>query len=659
MEGGTANLEQLEKAFNLGDDLKGVLEEYSSLFWIGKITENDWEVRVKLDVELCSLYPQGICDGSCTSLHICKSFLLSGKFCKEPCKSGFSHDIRDSHNKTVLDGYNMDDYGMKLLRSSFPRLCASFQGNGKCGKYFCGYLHLCIFFIQGKCQDKCQFAARVGLSKQAVHWLTSPHNVKVFSSFDLFQRKRDILLANILFHSGFEDYCESEVILQRSNIKFKGASNLESTLKNINIRMCSAYLNSTCREGSGCSRLHFCKEFLIDPNRCPGETCKFGFTHDLFDKNCNTVVSKYKLVGDKTEIVTNISKCFPRVCRANEISFCGKQDCKKLHICRYFLFDACEIKRCKLSHNFFDKHNFKVFKYFNMSNLVTEKKDIIVSNILVPKVYNRRKMVEESTDGKLHENFNTTEADSSSVHTSGSFEGENGVSLNAATQNVLTLCSFYLEGKCANGNNCEKLHFCKEFLIDSTRCPNGICQYGFSHEPFDENNAKLVKSKWRETGATKIISLLRGSFPRLCAKYEAGDCVNKNCRKLHICGDSLFHICKSNYCSLSHNITDEHNRNVFKRYNLDDLFKLDMTFVLPNILVPKRLVNAAETGRGAYTNLRKSSQSAVRKTQSKLNVSLSEAEGMFYSGTSLFLCVVLVLCNFQEIFFLAMHFNQM
>ena len=71
-----------------------------------------------------------------------------------------------------------------------------------------------------------------------------------------------------------------------------------------------------------------------------------------------------------------------------------------------------------------------------------------------------------------------------------------------------------------------------------------------------------------------------------------------------------------------------------------------MTFVLPNILVPKRLVNAAETGRGAYTNLRKSSQSAVRKTQSKLNVSLSEAEGMFYSGTSFFLCLVLVLCKF-------------
>ena len=47
-----------------------------------------------------------------------------------------------------------------------------------------------------------------------------------------------------------------------------------------------------------------------------------------------------------------------------------------------------------------------------------------------------------------------------------------------------------------------------------------------------------------------------------------------------------------------------------------------MTFVLPNILVPKRLVNNVETGGSAYTNLRKSSQSAVRKWQSKCNASL-------------------------------------
>ena len=122
---------------------------------------------------------------------------------------------------------------------------------------------------------------------------------------------------------------------------------------------------------------------MIGPKRWPSETCKFGFTHDLFGKNCNAIISKYKVVGGKTKIVVTISECFPRVCRANEISICGKQDCKKLHICRYFLFDARENKRCKLSHNFVDKYNVKVFKCYNTFNLITEKKDIIVSNILV------------------------------------------------------------------------------------------------------------------------------------------------------------------------------------------------------------------------------------------------------------------------------------
>ena len=102
-QGGTSYLDQPNKKFNRVPNLKALLEE-NSLFWISKITENNWEIRAKLDVELCTSYLQRICDGSCACLHICKSFLLSGNVCKQPCKSGFSHDIRDSHNKTILDG---------------------------------------------------------------------------------------------------------------------------------------------------------------------------------------------------------------------------------------------------------------------------------------------------------------------------------------------------------------------------------------------------------------------------------------------------------------------------------------------------------------------------------------------------------------------------
>ena len=78
-KGGAAKLKQLQRRFNASPDLEQVLEAYNSLFFISKIKENNWMVQAKVDVELCVSYLRGNCDGSCESLHICKSFLLSGK----------------------------------------------------------------------------------------------------------------------------------------------------------------------------------------------------------------------------------------------------------------------------------------------------------------------------------------------------------------------------------------------------------------------------------------------------------------------------------------------------------------------------------------------------------------------------------------------------
>ena len=612
---GAVYLNQLKQRFNQVPNLKAVLEE-NSLFWISKITENNWEIRAKLDVELCTSYLQGICDGSCTSLHICKSFLLSGKFCKQPCKSGFSHDIRDPHNKTILDGYNMDDYGMKLLRSSFPRLCASFQENGECQKFFCGYLHLCVLYVQGKCQNECQLAVRFGLSKHETHGLTSPHNVKVLSSFDLLQRKCHVLLGNILFHSEFEVDNKTEMNSERSQSVIKDSDQGKSKLQKKNIRMCLSYLNGTCREGNDCKRLHFCKEVLIDSAKCPGNNCRYGFSHDPFDENnCKIIKSKWKDMGDKKKIVTAMSECFPRVCRPNETKSCGNKDCKKLHICSYFLFDVCENKRCTLSHKLTDEHNMKVFKHYHMANMITQKKDIIVSNILVSKVHKQNKLGEKLTGAN-------------SKQARCSFEDEESrVSGSTATQRSLILCSYYLEGKCDKGNYCKRLHLCKEFLINCNRCPGNSCKFNFSHDPFDENNARIIKSKWTHTDPKLIISFLRESFPRLCKKYEKEDCKDGYCKKLHICEDFLFNTCENNDCYLSHNIADEHNNNVFERYNLADLSKKPMMYILPNILISKRVGSPSVSGISAYTNLRKPSQFSSRKSLGKSTTTISGAEG--------------------------------
>ena len=622
-KGGAANLNQIQRRFNASPDLKYALEAYNSLFFISKIKENNWMVRAKVDVELCVSYLHGNCDNSCESLHICKSFLLSGEqFCKQPCKNGFSHNIKDSHNKAVLHRYNLGDYDIGLLRSSFPRLCDSFQESGKCDKLFCGYLHLCRFFVQGKCQKECQFATRVGLLKRDVHGLTSRHNLGVFSSFDLQDRKREVLLANVLFHSE-----QSEISSGKSTNEFEEPSNVKSRGQKHKIRMCCSYLNGKCREGSNCPRLHICKEYLVSSNDCPSDKCKYGFSHDPFDKNNYKIAkSNWKIIGDKSRILSLIRECFPHICIPYEANFCVDWNCKKLHICRYFLFDACEYKTCQLSHSFIDEHNLMVFEHFNMRSLITKEKEVVVSNILVSKVYKRNKMTEGRMMGTKSDDIQRTSAATNLIHQAScsnefvarKFSGTSG------SRPPLIICSFYLNGKCDKGNDCKRLHLCKEFLINFNRCP-GICQFGLSHNPFDENNGKIIKSIWTETDPSKVISFLRQSFPRLCKKYENGNCTDENCHRLHICANFLFSICNSNYCCFSHSITDEHNLNVFEKYNLRGVSKMTMAYILPNILSPKRPV---DTERGAFTNLSKSSQSASRKSLNKSSSSLSEVEGI-------------------------------
>ena len=91
-----------------------------------------------------------------------------------------------------------------------------------------------------------------------------------------------------------------------------------------------------------------------------------------------------------------------------------------------------------------------------------------------------------------------------------------------------------------------------------------------------------------------------------------------------ICANSLYKVCQTNYCPLSHDITDEHNSNIFKRYNLGFLLKWAKTHVLPNILVSNRSGNPANVLKSAYTDLSKSCQSVSRASLSKSFESISE-----------------------------------
>lgn len=619
-QGGPVKLKKLKEIFNDVTDLENVLEANKSWFWIRKITESNWEVKAKINVEFCALYLKGICnEKNCSALHVCKSFLLSRRFCKNPCKNGLTHNIKDIHNKSVLDKLKLDDYDMGLLRSSFPRLCDSFQDSGKCGMFFCGYLHLCLFYVQGKCQRECQFAARIGLSKQEVHGLTSRHNMKVFLTFGLFQEKRDVFITKILFQSESENDNQNKTVSGESQSGFD--HNAESDGQKPNFRLCFAYLCRRCKEENLCPRLHLCKEYLIDPNKCPNDPCKRGFSHDPYDKNNLKIIkSKWKDLSDKRSILNSLREYFPRVCRSYDVEFCQIENCKRLHICRYFLFNACEKNNCTLSHNFNDDHNFKVFKSHNMVSLLNGKKEYIVSNVLVSRVYKPKKVRERfiaGEDSKAKETLQInllSETPSSNELEELTNSGEKGC------KQTVMLCNLYLDSKCNQGNNCQKLHICKEFLISFNKCPGVFCQLGLSHDPFDESNAKITRSKWHRDSSRKVINELRESFPRLCKKYEAGQCDGKFCKKLHICGDSVFNLCEKDYCSLSHDMADGHNTKVFRIYNLHGLLKQGQSVLLSNVLISKKFGKPEDNQQKLSTNLLKSAPSSSRDSVNSCSI---------------------------------------
>ena len=613
-QGGPVKLKKLKKIFNQVTDLEDVLEANKSWFWLSKITKSDWEVKAKINVELCAFYSKGICIyKNCSALHICKSFLLSRKSCEQPCKNGLSHNIKDFHNKNILDKLKLGNYGIGLLRSSFPRLCDSFQDSGKCEMFFCGYLHLCIFYVQGKCQEECQFATRIGLSKQEVHGLTSRHNMKVFSTFGLFQEKRDVFITKILFHSESEDDNRNETGSEESESDFD--HNVESEEQKPNVRLCLAYLYRKCKEGSHCSRLHLCKEYLIDPNKCPNDPCKRGFSHDPYDKNNLKIIkSNWKDLSDERNILNSLREYFPRVCRSYEVKFCRIENCKRLHICRYFLFDACQKNNCILSHNLKDDHNFKVFESHNMTSLLNGKKENTVSNVLVSRIYKSKKAGEKLIGGDESKTKEILQINLPSEVSSSNELEEIKNSGEKRHKQPVVLCNLYLDSKCNRGNDCKKLHLCKEFLINFNKCPGVVCQFGLSHDPFDESNAKITRSKWRKDSASKVIHKLREGFPRLCKKYETDKCDGKFCKKLHVCGDSLFNLCEKVNCSLSHDIAGNHNIKVFHNYNLHGLLKQGQSVLLSNILISKKFGKPEDIERRPNTNLFKSAPSSSRNS---------------------------------------------
>ena len=104
-------------------------------------------------------------DADCTGLHICKFYLLQGK-----CRFGgicrFGHDLTTSHNNRLLRENLLNNVPIDALRyllnlpenrtkATIPKICKFYNLAAGCRQSSsgsCPFLHICKFYLQGKCQ---------------------------------------------------------------------------------------------------------------------------------------------------------------------------------------------------------------------------------------------------------------------------------------------------------------------------------------------------------------------------------------------------------------------------------------------------------------------------------------------------------------------------
>ncbi|XP_068694759.1 zinc finger CCCH-type antiviral protein 1-like isoform X2 [Montipora foliosa] len=133
----------------------------------------------------------------------------------------------------------------------------------------------------------------------------------------------------------------------------------------------------------------------------------------------------------------------------------------------------------------------------------------------------------------------------------------------------------YPQGKC------KFWHICKGFI--EGHCTGHSC--GRSHDFLDVENREKTKmlgmDKYSNSTITKIVGW---SLPQVCQLYLKGECNLDKCFYLHVCSKEVQGaLCA---CSLSHNLIDNHNKNILKQFDLVPHPSMPIEIVRSNVLVP-------------------------------------------------------------------------
>ena len=600
-----ANLSFLRRELR-GYKNENILEKTQSntkMFWVAQISDDDYDIRPKVDVTLCKDYTSSnnCVNPRCCNLHLCKRFIWSPTACNgDQCH--FVHSISTSHNRKVLarcfpHNYS-DDIRIKVLRASFPRICEEFLKNVTCSKPFCGYYHICQDFVEGLCGKTCALAQQSGKAKTTMHNFTLNHNKKVFRMFnESMEVSREAASKDIIINKA-QQINDQEIpsLMAVSSGRFQSAklkaftsqqqlfsnpntfapkglrsaasmpnvSGLNINIPDkINVSLCQYYLMGNCRNKK-CRSLHLCKDFLFKESLCKSP-CKYGFSHEPFSPHNKDVTSR--IDSPANEIMKVLRQSFPRVCGFYQKGKCTKH-CKKLHLCLAYLRDAC-LGDCNLSHQMNDQYNKAIFDTFQIFKGMERKLEFIRSNILFAKSDS-----EESIEDKIPLYYKSILATPQGFKDLGKdvepelinwFKVElkdyfrlvqhNGQNLLYACPKDIKPCTHYWKKgeACKFGNQCSLLHICKRQIFHENGCNTYECDA--NHDFKDEHEQNLLKKhKLHFLSQEELITMLRNRYPLVCTQYLERKCnAIDSCPNVHVCKRFLQNQCKMGAnCKFNH-----------------------------------------------------------------------------------------------------------
>ncbi|XP_052759704.1 protein mono-ADP-ribosyltransferase PARP12-like isoform X1 [Mya arenaria] len=164
---GLADLHAYFKSVMKKKQLELLLRNYADQFEL--FEDGVLFVRLVIKVTLCEMHcSKQTCPGkipSCTGLHVCKFFILSGNCKFSSCH--FGHDLTTSHNMEVLREHLLDQLPMSLVKdllkhsdtrnaATIPKICKFYNvgvgcRNDEAGKP-CPHLHVCKHYLTGTCR---------------------------------------------------------------------------------------------------------------------------------------------------------------------------------------------------------------------------------------------------------------------------------------------------------------------------------------------------------------------------------------------------------------------------------------------------------------------------------------------------------------------------